>query len=85
MTEMKMISSPTEFEEMPHQINMNPETLAVVEQICTICGEVSFFLIFFIIFTIQNFFYIANCLYVKCTIRVRELGFLDLSTYILAM
>ena len=42
MTETKMISSP-QFEEMPHQINMNPETLAVVEQICTICGEVSFF------------------------------------------
>ena len=63
MTEMKMISSPTEFEEMPHQINMNPETLAVVEQICTICGEVSFFN-----FIIQNFFYITNWLYVKCAL-----------------
>ena len=44
MTEIKMISSspPPQFEEMPApQINMTPETLAVVEQICTICGEVS--------------------------------------------
>merc|ERR1719195_37897 len=40
MTETKMISSP-QFEEMPHQINMNPETLALVEQICTICGEMA--------------------------------------------
>jgi len=44
MTEIKMISSspPPQFEEMPApQINMTPETLAVVEQICTICGEIA--------------------------------------------
>ena len=50
MTEMKMISSssPPQFDEMPSpQINMNPETLALVEQICTICGEVSLNLKYF--------------------------------------